>query len=298
MLPLDLEEQPFLVCGLVTFAIQFCGFAVAYPLQTEKFYDILGSGNFLLLGLWTYFSNTAGGVKCLIGTGLFCASRLWLLVFLAWRAHDRKGDSRFDGVKEHAPTFLLYWMVQGTWVYCVSLSIVYMNTSTKSTEVEKGLPSPQDMIWMSLFAVAILLEIVSDVQKTLWVKRGREGGFCSVGIWKWSRHPNYFAEMLQWWSCYFMACSVSGDYSWFSLLSPLFTMWVLLLAEGTGVPNAEGQGLERYYKKHAKTYREYRAQTSILVPLPNKLYSVLPMPVKRIFLFEWASFEYQGEKSE
>ena len=309
---LDLDDHPFRSCGLVTFGIQFCGFLFAYWLQTETFYDVLGSGNFLLLALWTYSSSSSSSSstsKCLIGTALFCASRAWLLIFLAWRAHDRKGDTRFDGVKEKAPLFLLYWMVQGIWVFLVSLSIIHINTAAATTTEVVATTSFQEKLWMAMFALAIGLEIVADVQKTWWIKGGRTGGFCSFGIWKWSRHPNYFAEILQWWSCYFMAfsgsSSSSGGFgssssssSWVCLLSPLFTMWILLFAGGTGLVNAEGQGLARYYKnkEYAKPYGDYRAQTSILVPLPNALYSALPLWVKRIVLFEWERYEYKETK--
>ena len=45
----------------------------------------------------------------------------------------------------------------------------------------------------------IAWEVVADLQKTLWVRAGRRGGFCTAGVWHYSRHPNYFGEMLQWW---------------------------------------------------------------------------------------------------
>ena len=75
-------------------------------------------------------------------------------------------------------------------------------------------------------------------------------------------------------------------------------MWILLFAGGTGLVNAEGQGLAWYYKnkEYAKPYGDYRAQTSILVPLPNALYSALPLWVKRIVLFEWERYEYKETK--
>ena len=99
-----------------TFGIQWTGWIVAFFLQTETFYDVLGGLNFLWLALGG--GAAAGGVpptssstRCALLTALFVASRSWLLIFLAWRAHARKGDSRFDGVKDNFLLFGVYWTV-------------------------------------------------------------------------------------------------------------------------------------------------------------------------------------------
>ena len=306
MLSTTLETQPFITCALATFGIQFCGYVAAFALQTETFYDILGSGNFLLLGLWTYFSSIFTSTSSLISTKplictiLFMISRSWLLVFLAWRAHDRKGDTRFDGVKEDPVTFLVYWMVQACWVYSVSLPTIYINTSASKFVNGDGSLTSRDIFWMLSFAFGILIEIIADIQKTKWIKQGRKGGFCNVGVWKLSRHPNYFGEMLQWWSSFLLVPLVDNDIrSWlFCILSPLFTSWVLLLAPGTGLTNAEGDGLSRYYKKQdvGNSYSEYRSKTSILIPMIG--YASIPMLFRRVFLFEWKRYEYKPSESQ
>ena len=74
-----------------------------------------GGINFLALGIYSLIDggllDNGRKIACTVA---FCLSRAWLLLFLAWRAHERKGDSRFDDVKDKFGTFLLYWMVQGT----------------------------------------------------------------------------------------------------------------------------------------------------------------------------------------
>ena len=52
-----------------------------------------------------------------------------------------------------------------------------------------------DFICSSLFLTGLICEVLGDVQKAQWVKEGREGGFCTQGLWKYSRHPNYFGEI-------------------------------------------------------------------------------------------------------
>ena len=97
-----------------TLGIQWTGWIVAYLLQTETFYDVLGGLNFLWLALGVGsggLSTTSSSTRCSLLTALFVVSRSWLLIFLAWRAHARKGDSRFDGVKDNFVLFGIYWTV-------------------------------------------------------------------------------------------------------------------------------------------------------------------------------------------
>lgn len=282
LLLFDEGSSLFATCAGLTFAIQFCGFLVAYRLQTETFYDVLGGVNFLLLGILTLQSSN---LKSLVSTALFTISRFWLLLFLAWRAHQRKGDSRFDGVKEDAGMFLLYWMVQATWVSLVSLPIMSINSSKDSSV------STQDVFWMTCAAFGILVEVLSDIQKAQWVQKGRPDGFCSVGLWRFSRHPNYFGEIWQW-CCFFVLAPDN-----IVILSPLFTMWILFFAGGTGLSNAEGNNLARYYNgNYAQAFAKYRANTSILIPMLG--YSYVPSWIRQYLLFEWKKFEYKAEKKK
>merc|ERR1719171_3117969 len=88
--------------------------------------------------------------------------------------------------------------------------------------------------WLSLvgFATGVVLEVAADVQKAVWVRRGRPGGFCRSGVWRVSRHPNYFGEILQWWCAWAFAYSSGSGVDdpgwWACIISPVFTMNILL----------------------------------------------------------------------
>jgi len=290
-----------------TFGLQFAAFLVASALETEIFYDVLGGLNFLALAWLGYPSSNSLSLLPYM-TILFCISRGWLLVFLAWRAHSRKGDSRFDNVKNNPPVFFVYWMVQACWVYLITMPLLIVQRQADMTTRNDGdsshastqLSSMQILLLVG-FAASVFLEVSSDVQKTLWVERGRVGGFCTDGWWKYSRHPNYAGEILQWWCA--AALSISSSLSapekpqlaWISLVSPLFTMQILLTMSGTGVWHAEGKNLKRYYEsKDAEKYVQYRKATPPLFPiLIPGLYKNLPLWVKRWLCFEWERYEYK-----
>ena len=293
----------------VTFGLQLTGFLAAYALQTEVFYDILGGTNFLLLavlGVWEDWSDNSLTPRFVAMTTVFGGSRGWLLVFLAWRAHSRKGDSRFDGVKDQFGRFLAFWMVQAMWVLIISWPLLVVQGLENKTSHAEEL-STRDIVWLTGFAVGVVCEIVADVQKTLWVNAGREGTFCTVGLWSFSRHPNYFGEIFQWWCAWGLSygswvgmpdATTAQTVVWFlGCLSPLFSMHILLNLPATGIWNAEGNSLSRYYdSEDGEAYKKYRASTSPLIPMVG--YQLIPLSIQRIFLFEWERFEYKPDKSK
>jgi len=297
-----------------TFGLQTTGFLAAYALKTEKFYDIFGGINYLLLALLSAILGATGDgalhwiddPRKILTTVLFGCSRGWLLLFLAWRAHERKGDSRFDAVlgksggSPQPLNFFVYWMVQGFWVMLVSMPMLFVNSSN----LVKTDFSVYDIVWAVLFGGGVLIEIVADIQKAWWVKCGRKGTFCKAGVWNFSRHPNYFGEIFQWWALWAFSYSSSpnplGGYAdplwWAGIVSPLFTMQILLNMAPTGVCNAEGKSLKRYYDKVPELYAKYRENTSILIPFVG--YRFVPQFLKRSVFFDFERYEYKPSSGE
>ena len=112
-------------------------------------------------------------------------SRGWLTVFLAWRAHERGGDSRFDEVVNNGPLFLVYWTFQAIWVSLISMPLLYVNDSSQLNKADNW--SLSEIVTIIGFAFGVVFEIVADIQKTVWVQHGRPGHFMHTGVWKYSR---------------------------------------------------------------------------------------------------------------
>jgi len=291
----------YAVSAAISLAIQFLGFVVAFALQTEKFYDILGGVNSLALVAWSalYNRSWASDLHKTAVSAIFACSRSWLLLFLAWRAHERKGDARFDGVKDKFWEFLAFWMVQGAWVMLISMPVLFINSSS----VYMPDFSLVDLMMLAGFGFGVVIEVIADVQKAAWVKRGRVGVFCQVGVWQFSRHPNYFGEILQWWCAWALAYS-SSEYAgegykdllwWGCVASPVFTMHILLNLPPTGVWNAEGENLKRYYEKCPAEYVRYRESTSVLFPMVG--YRYVPLFLKRTLFLDFERYEYKPRQN-
>jgi steroid 5-alpha reductase family enzyme len=123
----------------------------------------------------------------------------------------------------------------------------------------------QDVLGIAILIVAILGEGLADAQlRRFRQDPANKGKVCDVGLWRWSRHPNYFFEWFGWLAYPVIALSVGYGWGWASLLAPLFMYWILVHV--TGIPPLEEQML----KSRGDRYRDYQARTSKFFPLPPR----------------------------
>jgi steroid 5-alpha reductase family enzyme len=121
----------------------------------------------------------------------------------------------------------------------------------------------QDFLGATLLLVGIAGEALADAQlKAFRENPDNKGRVCDVGLWRWSRHPNYFFEWFGWLA--YPAIGLSLDYPWgiATLLAPIFMYWILVYA--TGIPPLEEQML----RSRGERYRDYQLRTSRFFPLP------------------------------
>lgn len=121
----------------------------------------------------------------------------------------------------------------------------------------------QDTLGVLILFSGIAGEGLADAQ----LKRFREipankGCVCDVGLWRWSRHPNYFFEWFGWLAYSVIALSPDYPWGWVTLLAPIFMYWILVHV--TGIPPLEAQMLQ----SRGDRYREYQSRTSAFFPLP------------------------------
>jgi steroid 5-alpha reductase family enzyme len=157
----------------------------------------------------------------------------------------------------------MFWLLQKQALVTIPLAMAVL--------VAAHNPEPQlrmqDWLAMSILAVAIAGEAVADRQ----LRRFREnpvnrGKVCDAGLWRWSRHPNYFFEWLGWLAYPVIAVDLSGGYSvgWFAIAGPACMYW--LLAHVSGVPPLEAHML----RSRGEVYRAYQARTRTFFPAPPR----------------------------
>jgi steroid 5-alpha reductase family enzyme len=123
--------------------------------------------------------------------------------------------------------------------------------------------APLEWCAAALWLIAISGEALADAQLARF-KHGPEnkGSVCDVGLWRYSRHPNYFFEWLIWVSYFLFACA--SPWGWIGIISPACILYLLLRV--TGIPLTEEQSI----RSKGEAYRQYQKRTSAFVPLPSR----------------------------
>ncbi|XP_065670417.1 uncharacterized protein LOC100206053 [Hydra vulgaris] len=274
------DDYNVLISALVTIGIQFSFFIVAATCKFDKVTDFAGGSNFIILNVLTFFlSNTYYKRQIAI----FVLVLLWgfrLTGYLFYRILKIGEDKRFDDKRQDPVKFAVFWILQAIWVFTVSLPVIYINAPKLDQNLQVT-----DYVGFFIFLLGLLIEAVSDQQKFSFRNNpSNKGLWCNAGLWSWSRHPNYFGEILVWWGSFIISIAVIRENKlWTSIMSPLVTMLLLLFV--SGVPLLEKTADEKF---HLNTdYVSYKLQTSPLILCPPFLYSRMNRILKLIFCFEF-----------
>ena len=245
----------------LAFLIQWVAFIPAYLLQTEQFFDLIGS--------LTYISVTS--IAILLSPIVDSRSILLLALVMIWaarlgaflfrRVHRAGKDGRFDEIKPSFFRFLNFWTVQGLWVtFTLAAALAVITTNIRKDLDLFALMGT--LIW----GVGFAIEAVADAQKNRFRSNPQnKGKFIQTGLWAWSRHPNYFGEIVLWIGVAIIAVPVLRGWQWTTLISPVFV--TLLLTRVSGIPILEKRADEKWGEQD--DYEAYKARTSILIPHPR-----------------------------
>jgi steroid 5-alpha reductase family enzyme len=250
----------FALCGALAFAINWLAFVPSALAGTERYYDLTG-------GI-TYVTTTAvavllAGELDLRATLVAAMVMIWslrLATFLFMRISRDGGDSRFDDIKTHPLRFFMAWTLQGLWVLLTAAAALAVITG--GTRVPLGVVG---IVGMAIWALGILIEVIADRQKSRFKSDpGNKGKFIDVGLWAWSRHPNYFGEIVLWTGVAIVALPVLHGWQWVTMISPVFVAFLLIKV--SGIPLLEKKADERWGGQD--DYEAYKRRTPVLIPKP------------------------------
>jgi len=222
--------------------------------------------------LWTLGVALAAAFHAAVAEGwigrrilLVSLVSLWAARLLAhlWRRVGRGEDGRYAQLRRAAAArapavFLGVYLVQAALV--VALGLVFVPLARAS---EAGWRA-SDALALLVFTVALVGESSADRELRRWREEpANRGRTCRTGLWRLSRHPNYFFEWLHWFSYPLLGLGLPrGELLW---LAPLGMF--LLMRFVTGVPPAETQAL----RSRGEDYRDYQRSTNAFFPLPRRL---------------------------
>lgn len=246
---------------VVSLLLNFSLFVVAFKLQSDKLTDASYAISFMTLVISAAFIS---GFSWYVVIGVFIVS-LWALRiggFLVYRVVKIGKDARFDSFRSSFFGFMRFWLLQGVtaWVLLIPLFFAF-----RQEEPNISLLSAFGVI---VLITGLAIESIADFQKWRFTSDERnKNKWIESGIWRYSRHPNYFGEILVWLGVFFYALPLlSLGEVLISLASPLLIITLLLFV--TGIPLLEKAADERWGS--LKAYQDYKKRTSILIPLSHK----------------------------
>jgi steroid 5-alpha reductase family enzyme len=245
----------------LAFLIQWIVFVLAYVLQTEKFFDLVGSITYISVTTIAVLLSPVVDDRSILLLVLVAIWATRLGTYLFQRIYSAGGDTRFDEIKPSFLRFLNTWTLQGLWV---SLTLAAaLAAITTSTRRELGVFA---LVGFVVWVFGFSMEVVADAQKGRFrADAENRGKFIQSGLWAWSRHPNYFGEIVLWIGVAIIAVPVLRGWQWVTLISPVFV--TLLLTRVSGVPMLERRADEKWGGQ--ADYEAYKERTPVLIPRPR-----------------------------
>lgn len=302
---------------LLTLGYQLIGFAIAFTLKFDKITDLMGGSNFVILSILTLsLASTAPqglGARQVLASVFMIVWGVRLSGFLLFRILRTGKDDRFDDKRDDFVKFGGFWTFQMIWVWTVSLPVTILNSpKIQAYDPQRKSLGACEGVGITMWAIGFLLESVSDMQKYQFRSNpANKGKICDVGLFSWSRHPNYFGEMLLQFGIYLIALgptaygviprgSGAAAAQVASIVGPCLLCALLLFVSGLTLQ--EIPGAKKKYEEgapdgeHWLQHKRWLDHTSILLPMPQSVWSKLPTIVKRTLGFEWPMYVFVPEK--
>lgn len=256
---LDLLLSNAMMIGVLTFFL----WLVSIRIKNVSIVDLFWGSGFAVVACFTLWQ--VGG-HSLRGWWLTVLCSLWgfrLSIYLGIRNHGQPEDYRYAAMRSKreksfwwSSLFIVFWL-QGVVMWLVALPVQVGIETTAELTIWNSLGLP-------LWVVGFVFETLGDYQLARFksLKKAGEdvGEVMDQGLWRYTRHPNYFGNALIWWGLTLIAIEV--ETLWL-VISPMLMTFLLIKVSGVAM-------LERSLSKRSSDYRDYMQRTSSFFPLPPR----------------------------
>jgi steroid 5-alpha reductase family enzyme len=238
---------------------------VQYATRNAGIVDVAWAFGTGVLGVWFSLGVSSGdatrGVIIATLVGIWGAR---LGYYLASRVLRESEDGRYRSMRDSLgrwtqPVMFLFFQVQALWGLMFALP---MWAAAQSTSLAIAW---HDWLGIGVWLIAFTGEVVSDRQLNQFRRDpANKGKVCQTGLWRYSRHPNYFFEWLHWWAYVLIGI---GSPWWWVTIAGVVVMYVFL-TRVTGIPYTEQQAI----RSRGDAYRRYQETTNVFFPFsPSKI---------------------------
>lgn len=259
------DPHGFVPCLLVSGVLQLVGWLISRKCKVRvlKVMFPVAYVAIATVSLLTYIVGGANHPRKTLITFLTAAYGFRLGGFLVFRTLSARGRERIDDAKFPVTLVIMLAFIP----LLLGLPVIFCN-SPLAPEGSVGL---LETVGTTVLVFGLLFETVADYQKFTFRQNPRnEGKWCDVGLYKYSRYPNYFGDLCVWWGIFLLSVPTLGGLRWAAVLSPLLESCVIL--KWDGVPKLEIEHEKRYGNN--PEYVEYKRTTSTIVPCPPWLYRI------------------------
>ncbi len=217
-----------------------------------------GPGFILLAGLTAWQAPGFGGRQTLL-LALTLAWGLRLSLHITWRNWGQGEDRRYQAFRaKHGEAFwwksllVIFWL-QGLLMWLIALGLQAGLMSAQPAHF-----TWQDRLGTLVWLIGFAFEAAADWQLARFkADPANRGRVMNQGVWRYSRHPNYFGETLIWWGIFLVALADPGN--WWAVISPVTITFLLLRVSGVSL-------LEKDMEERRPEYRQYQESTSTFLP--------------------------------
>lgn len=256
--------SPFFLTAVVIFAFMCVLFVLATLIKNNSIADIGWGLGFAIVALILFLCNPnqTSGLKVITAMTVLWGMRLSVYLFI--RNAGKPEDWRYANWRKEwgssvvLRSFLQVFMLQGAIMYLNLLPVIVSNASQKIG----ANPLPFFVIGFSLWSLGFLFETIADWQMYFFKNNeANKGKVMNKGLWRYSRHPNYFGEALLHWGIFVV--SIPFGFWYISIAAPIAITYLLLKVSGVVM-------LEKKYEGN-DDYSVYKRTTSAFIPFPPKV---------------------------
>jgi len=251
----------YLTLGIILFVYMTLWFAVSLIKKRNDVADVAWGLGFVLMTWTSFFLSGEFGMRGIL-VGILVS--VWGLR-LAWHIHTRnKGkaeDYRYMAWRKewgkwfYIRSYLQVYILQGVLLFLIVQPVLLINGS------DGGEFGVLDVLGVAIWLTGFYFEAVGDAELARFIKNPEnKGKLMQSGLWAYTRHPNYFGEVTQWWGLWLIALSV--PFGWISVIGPITITFLILKV--SGVPMLEKKMEEN------PDFAEYKRKTSMFIPLPQR----------------------------
>jgi steroid 5-alpha reductase family enzyme len=251
--------------GLFILGIMVLLWLVSLAIKDSSIVDIFWGSGFVFVS-WVYFALTPDGfiTRKLLLAILVTVWGLRLTIHIFNRNWGKGEDFRYQAWREEAGlswwwrSFFKVFALQGVLMWLISAPTLAAQIS----------PTPEGLVWLDWLAIPIwLIGFIFEAGGDWQLQRfkadpANKGKLLTSGLWRYTRHPNYFGDAVQWWAFYLIALASGG---WWTIFSPVMMTFLLRNVSGVAM-------LEKTLKASKPGYKEYVESTNAFFPwFPKKI---------------------------